>query len=242
MAIWYCHRMFRSLCVIAAMSAPVLADGRSGGGGAHGTHGGGRATGPAGSVAASKGTTTPPVQSARPVYTGTGGARGRVHRSGGAEYTGGYAYYGSDDTGYDGEPVAAADGGHYYIPLDDDAGLDQPRVSEAPHVAVDCLDISVAHPSSRSRGIVIAYDVRNRCDAPVAVDFGSTVVASRTYDDQPTWLTAFDPQHALGAFWLAPLGATSATITYTAQTSTTGICVDAASLAGRNDPRWLCID
>jgi hypothetical protein len=124
----------------------------------------------------------------------------------------------------------------------DDAPVQRAPATSATHAMLDCLDIRVEPEGSRAvRGTVIGFEIHNRCDAPAAVDLGHVVVASHTSDGTPTYLDAYDPGHDLRAFWLPPLGATAATITFTARTSTTQICLDAASIAGRTEPTWLCL-
>lgn len=108
-------------------------------------------------------------------------------------------------------------------------------------VTLPCLDVAIARRPDGPLGSVIAYELGNRCEAPVTVDLGAATVVGRTRHAAIA-LTAYDPRHELRPLSLDGGAVASEAIEYRALVPVAfgDVCVEAGRIA-TGAGAWTCV-
>jgi hypothetical protein len=107
------------------------------------------------------------------------------------------------------------------------------------HASAGCLDLAIDRRPDIDRGPVIAYAFGNRCGEPATVDLASAVVVGRSTDAIER-LTPFDPDKEIVPRQIDARAVGGEAIAYLASAPLSQLCVDAGSIAGVDETRWLC--
>lgn len=115
--------------------------------------------------------------------------------------------------------------------------------STGARATIGCLDLAISPraPTSPARHTVLAYEFGNRCDVPVVVDLAAMSVVGRTAEGQTFTLSPYDPAREIRAALLDGRSYGTEQIAYPSQSALVDVCVDAAAIARRGPPRWLCV-
>lgn len=109
------------------------------------------------------------------------------------------------------------------------------------YVTVDCLDMAIERRAPlRSGHTVVAYEFGNRCDEPALVDLAAARLVGHTSNGLTIDLVAYDPEQEIRPMRLDGRAVGREAIAYAGDASVRGVCIDAASIAHRSPPRWLC--
>jgi hypothetical protein len=115
-------------------------------------------------------------------------------------------------------------------------------VNEFPgqRATVGCLDVSVERRSDFPIGPVLAYQFANRCDRPTTVDLAAIAVVGRDAAGAEVALRAYDPRAELHPVTLDARNVGVESLAYPVNRAMAQVCVDVATLAPAQPPRWLC--
>jgi hypothetical protein len=119
-----------------------------------------------------------------------------------------------------------------------------PKGFAGQRVTIGCLDVAVDRRADLAIGPAIGpvldYRFANRCDHATMVDLGAVAVVGRNADGSDLPLRPYDPQAELHPVALDGRNAGGEALAYPADREILEVCVDAASLAHADAPRWLC--
>lgn len=107
-------------------------------------------------------------------------------------------------------------------------------------LTLGCLDLAVDRRPDGPLGAIVAYDLGNRCDHAIRVDFSAASVIGRTGSGDEN-LAPYDPKHELHARWLDGRAVARETVEYRSSEplAARDVCVDAGGLVG-TVPYWQC--
>lgn len=106
---------------------------------------------------------------------------------------------------------------------------------------VGCIDVAIERrPDLTSGGTVLAYEFGNRCDRPATIDLANAKVLAQTFGGQRMELHPYDPNDEIRSLRIDGRTAGAEAIAYPANERLAQVCVDAASIAGEFQSRWLC--
>jgi len=107
------------------------------------------------------------------------------------------------------------------------------------HTRAGCLDLAIDRRPDLDRRPVVSYAFGNTCEEPALVDLANVVVVARAGDSIDT-LKPYDPEQEIVPRELDARAVGGEAIAYMAAAPPSQLCVDAASIAGIAEPRWIC--
>lgn len=106
---------------------------------------------------------------------------------------------------------------------------------------VGCIDLAIERrPDLTGGGTVLAYEFGNRCDRPATIDLAKARVLAQTFAGERIELAPYDPNAEIKPLAIDGRAAGAEAIAYPANERLAQVCVDAASIAGEAEQRWLC--
>jgi hypothetical protein len=111
-------------------------------------------------------------------------------------------------------------------------------------VTQDCMDLALSRRAAADDegGIIVQFEIGNRCDHPISIDLLHVHVIGHVRSGRESKLVAFDPDEELVAMPLDGRSYASEAIAYRdpGGDEVAGACVDIATIDHGATPRWVC--